>query len=105
MVEETVFEHLRTMPGNDWVRQIHSCKVSDPLQPPHALRQSVKVFQTEHGQTCRTISLVLRGGVQPTSPDLVVVSVAAHSRNSVCRTERQAVAWRVAHRKDRKSVV
>jgi hypothetical protein len=34
MVEETVFEHLRAMPGNDWVRQIHSCKVSDPLQPP-----------------------------------------------------------------------
>ncbi|QQC67108.1 DUF2866 domain-containing protein [Paraburkholderia ginsengisoli] len=34
MVEKTVFEHLRAMPGNDWVSQIHSCKVSDPLQPP-----------------------------------------------------------------------
>jgi hypothetical protein len=34
MVEDTVFEHLRTMPGNEWVSQIHSCKVSDPLQPP-----------------------------------------------------------------------
>lgn len=34
MVEETVFEHLRAMHGNDWVRHIHSCTVSDPLQPP-----------------------------------------------------------------------
>jgi hypothetical protein len=34
MVENTVFEHLRAMPDNEWVRQIHSCKVSDPLQPP-----------------------------------------------------------------------
>ena len=34
MVEDTVFEHLRAMPGNEWVHQIHSCKVSDPLQHP-----------------------------------------------------------------------
>ncbi|CAD6531450.1 DUF2866 domain-containing protein [Paraburkholderia metrosideri] len=34
MVEETVVEYLRTMPGNEWARQINSCKVSDPLQPP-----------------------------------------------------------------------
>jgi hypothetical protein len=34
MVEDTVVEHLRAMSGNEWVRQIHSCKVSDPLQPP-----------------------------------------------------------------------
>jgi hypothetical protein len=34
MFEDTVFEHLRAMPDNEWVRQIHSCKVSDPLQPP-----------------------------------------------------------------------
>ncbi|MBB5447006.1 MULTISPECIES: DUF2866 domain-containing protein [Paraburkholderia] len=34
MVEEMVVEHLRAMPGHEWTRQIHSCKVSDPLQPP-----------------------------------------------------------------------
>lgn len=34
MLEDTVCEHLRAMPGHDWVRQIHTCKVSDPLQPP-----------------------------------------------------------------------
>ena len=34
MVEELVVEHLRAMPGQEWTRQIHSCKVSDPLQPP-----------------------------------------------------------------------
>jgi len=34
MVEEMVFEHLRAMPDHEWTRQIHSCKVSDPLQPP-----------------------------------------------------------------------
>jgi Protein of unknown function (DUF2866) len=34
MVEDTVFEHLRAMRDHDWVRQIQSCTVSDPLQHP-----------------------------------------------------------------------
>ncbi|WP_233806277.1 DUF2866 domain-containing protein [Paraburkholderia sp. HP33-1] len=34
MVEEMVVEHLHAMPDHQWTRQIHSCKVSDPLQPP-----------------------------------------------------------------------
>jgi hypothetical protein len=33
-MEDAVFEHLRAMPDCEWVGQIHSCKISDPLQPP-----------------------------------------------------------------------
>ncbi|HEY3598258.1 MAG TPA: DUF2866 domain-containing protein [Paraburkholderia sp.] len=34
MVEDTVFEHLRAMPGNEQALQIQTCTISAPLQQP-----------------------------------------------------------------------
>ena len=34
MVEDTVFEHLRAMRGNEQALQVHTCTISAPLQHP-----------------------------------------------------------------------
>jgi hypothetical protein len=56
MVEDTVFEHLRAMPDHDWVRQIQSCTVSDPLQHPWGRSYRLVEWTLKHTpDSCRRV--------------------------------------------------
>ncbi|MGA7779559.1 MAG: DUF2866 domain-containing protein [Paraburkholderia sp.] len=56
MVEDTVFEHLRAIPGNEWVGQIQSCTVSDPLQPPWGRSYRLVEWTMKHTpESCRRV--------------------------------------------------
>ncbi len=56
MVEDTVFEHLRAMPGNDEALQIHTCTISAPLHRPWGRSYRLVEWTLKHDMNaCRRV--------------------------------------------------